>query len=372
MPRPDALAGTEDGLEDPPERSPPRPTITSIKFRSSVGALTGVAHDSPGRGGAAQSAEQGAATQSLLRWACVLLAHSCAFAGLCLGTEHLYFSAGAQGAQDECDTQFVAGSRMLVHEFIGWAPVWGRNALLVTGLLAVCRAAADLERRPGIVQGLLLGVGKQDGRAPSAGWHAIVVGSEGGTALQRQPQFEQVRLERGMSPRQALVVASSKLALWHWSQPCAYLWLLWVYRCYVFDLGPMQQHLAAVVAARESLYLLSTLLATWHCPVYLLLDLRTVWNEEASKLQRFLRLAMYILTPHNFVALSLARRFPTLRDMFLGMGAVQVLADLSSCFALAALLANTLEARAGIVEDVVPLIVGALLVQGLASRVCTC
>ena len=161
-----------------------------------------------------------------------------------------------------------------------------------------------------------------------------------------------------------IFLASSKLTLWHWSQPCAYLWLLWVYRCYVVGLGRVQQHLAAVVAAREALYLLSTLLATWQCPVYLLLDLRTVWNEAEGKLQRSLRLAMYILTPHNFVALSLARRFPSLRQAFLGLGAAQVLADLSSCFALAALLANTLEARATIGEDVVPLIVGKLCAEG--------
>jgi len=135
----------------------------------------------------------------------------------------------------------------------------------------------------------------------------------------------------------------------------------------VVGLGRAQQHLAAVVAAREALYLLSTLLATWQCPVYLLLDLRTVWNEAEGKLQRSLRLAMYILTPHNFVALSLARRFPSLRQAFLGLGAAQVLADLSSCFALAALLANTLEARATIAEDVVPLIVGKLCAEDWAG-----
>ena len=95
-----------------------------------------------------------------------------------------------------------------------------------------------------------------------------------------------------------------------------------------------------------------------------MLDLRTVWNEAQGKLLRSLRLAMYILTPHNFVALSLARRFPSLRQAFLGLGAAQVLADLSSCFTLAALLANTLEARATIEEDVVPLIVGKLCAEG--------
>ena len=366
MPRADDLAAPRLEARRRGEDAPDRP---ATQMRSSVGALTGV-----GGQEAAPSDQGGAGQWLVLRWACVILVHGCTCMGLWLGMERLYFGVVGQPAAGECDTHFEAGSRRLVHEFIGWAPVWGRNAVLVAGVLWVCRKVAGLERTPGTVQALLLGVGEQDGQARTAGWDAIVgsgVGGGGadndGTTVEKQPRFEQARSEREMSYRQAVVVASSKLALWHWSQPCAYLWLLWVYRCYVVGLGRAQQHLAAVVAAREALYLLSTLLATWQCPVYLLLDLRTVWNEAEGKLQRSLRLAMYILTPHNFVALSLARRFPSLRQAFLGLGAAQVLADLSSCFALAALLANTLEARATIAEDVVPLIVGKLCAEDWAG-----
>jgi hypothetical protein len=56
------------------------------------------------------------------------------------------------------------------------------------------------------------------------------------------------------------------------------------------------------VVAREVLYVLSiTFVAIW-LPVFLLLDLRAVW-AESTPLQRFVWLAMYILTPHNYVAL---------------------------------------------------------------------
>eukprot|EP01046_Picozoa_sp_COSAG06_P027170 COSAG06_NODE_2381_length_6980_cov_11.893039_2_plen_631_part_00 len=117
--------------------------------------------------------------------------------------------------------------------------------------------------------------------------------------------------------------------------------------CFANRLGGAlsQPHLAAVVAAREVLYIVSLLFATARLPVFLLLDLRTVWAESAP-LQRFVRMAMYILTPHNYVALCCAARFPTWRRAFLGLAATQVIADLSSCFALAALLASTIEESA--------------------------
>jgi hypothetical protein len=51
-----------------------------------------------------------------------------------------------------------------------------------------------------------------------------------------------------------------------------YLWMLFPYRCYIASLGEWQQRFAAIVAAREVLYLGSTVLATWQCPVFLLMD----------------------------------------------------------------------------------------------------
>ena len=107
-------------------------------MRSSVGALTGVG------GQEAAPSDQGGAGQSLvLRWACVILVHGCTCMGLWLGMERLYFGVVGQPAAGECDAHFEAGSRRLVHEFIGWAPVWGRNAVLVAGVLWVCRRRSD-------------------------------------------------------------------------------------------------------------------------------------------------------------------------------------------------------------------------------------
>jgi hypothetical protein len=115
-----------------------------------------------------------------------------------------------------------------------------------------------------------------------------------------------------------------------------------VYRCFVAKLGGLQQILASVVAVREVLYISSLLFATVKLPVFLLLDLRTVWVESAP-LERLFRMALYIFTPHNYVILCAAARFPAWRSGFLVLGMIQVLADLSSCFALAALLASTVE-----------------------------
>jgi hypothetical protein len=49
------------------------------------------------------------------------------------------------------------------------------------------------------------------------------------------------------------------------------------------------------------------------------------------------------LTPHNYTALCLGNRFRGWRRTFLGLAGVQVLADLSSCFALAALMSGGIE-----------------------------
>ena len=82
--------------------------------------------------------------------------------------------------------------------------------------------------------------------------------------------------------------------------------MLAVCRCVVAGLGVWQQRYAAVVAAREVLYLCSTLLATWQCPVFLLMDPITAWKEAENRLEKVMRAAMYVLTPHNYTALCLA------------------------------------------------------------------
>ena len=63
-----------------------------------------------------------------------------------------------------------------------------------------------------------------------------------------------------------------------------------------------------VVAAREVLYLATTLAGVLVCPAYLLLDLATVWTEDggATTAAKVFRAAVYVLTPHNYVAVCLA------------------------------------------------------------------
>jgi hypothetical protein len=62
------------------------------------------------------------------------------------------------------------------------------------------------------------------------------------------------------------------------------------------------------VAAREVLYLATTLAGVLVCPAYLLLDLTTVWTEDggATTAAKVFRAAVYVLTPHNYVAVCLA------------------------------------------------------------------
>jgi hypothetical protein len=162
-----------------------------------------------------------------------------------------------------------------------------------------------------------------------------------------QPMWEQVKKARNLTQCQAVVSAVIKLIFWHWSQPAVYLWVLGVYRCYIAKLGPAQQDFAAVVAAREVLYLCSTVLAAWQCPVFLLMDPVSAWGE-ADGLESVQRAALYVFTPHNYTALCLANRFRGWRRAFLGLAGTQVIADLASCFALGALMAGGIKQPNGV------------------------
>ena len=254
--------------------------------------------------------------------------HSLYFGPVVSSSERLGCSAGDLEKEAQNTLEYA----------VGWAPTYLRGSLLVFLAKKLCEKAAGFESRGGLAEGLL-GAGGAD----RAGWVAIVQPSVSAP----QPSWTEAREARHLDQRQALSVASLKLMFWHLPQPLAYLGLLYAYRCFVARLGGQlsQPYLAAVVAVRELLYMCSLVFATAKLPVFLLLDLRTVWGES-TRLQRFVRLAMYALTPHNYVALCCAARFPAWRRAFLALAATQVVADLSSCFALAALLASTIEQSA--------------------------
>jgi hypothetical protein len=58
---------------------------------------------------------------------------------------------------------------------------------------------------------------------------------------------------------------------------------IWVFDAYFCDLSPSgvfsQLEVGRIVAAREVVYLATTLCAGFGCPVFLLLDIETVWTE---------------------------------------------------------------------------------------------
>ena len=268
---------------------------------------------------------------ALCRWGGWALGLLIVAASLCWLMDALSF-----GFLDSGATTLETTSRKSALEFVGWAPGYLQAGVLLFVVKKLCKKVTGFDAGRGLGMALLTGHG--DGDADAACWLALVQPADG----KPQPTWAEAREERGLTQRQAVSSAVVKLFLWHLSQPLVYLGLLCVYRCFVAKLGGQQPWLASVVGAREVLYIVSLLFATAKLPVFLLLDLRMVWVESAP-LERFVRLAMYVLMPHNYVALCSAARFPAWRRAFLGLAATQVIADLSSCFALAALLASTVQ-----------------------------
>eukprot|EP01051_Picozoa_sp_SAG22_P001841 SAG22_NODE_76_length_22248_cov_14.352070_7_plen_823_part_00 len=152
----------------------------------------------------------------------------------------------------------------------------------------------------GLLRLLLTGHGLKPVPRLAASWIAITDDTT------PQSTWHEARESLGLDVRQAIGVSIAKLLLWHWSQPLAFLSVFYAYGCH---LEPLQVWFGLVVAAREVLYLATTLAGVVACPVYLLLDVSSVWSESESSVQGCWRLAVYILTPHNYVALCLSTRF---------------------------------------------------------------
>ena len=355
----------------------------------SVAPLSVPSLNSKQSGRAAASCGAVAAKWGLAALGCAIigvLAWMCMFA--------LYFEL----LQDECRGSFDILSGTVIEAAIGALPIWARNLLLsqtffkvakkvnvrrrsALGLLVACLLGAGLSlwsfegsssksralliiggsfvftictfaareachrasgftHGSGLVEMLLLG--STVGAVERAGWLAIV---DDGQVPQHT--WHEARDARKLTQRQAVASAATRLLMWHWSQPLAYLWVLRVYRCYVAALGSTQIYLATIVAAREVIYLGSTVLALTACPVFLLLDPITIWHESENYSQCCVRVAAYVLTPHNYVAFCLAKRFATSwsNRLYLGLAGIQVVADLASCFALGALLASGIQSE---------------------------
>eukprot|EP01050_Picozoa_sp_SAG11_P018511 SAG11_NODE_2809_length_2946_cov_70.570776_2_plen_764_part_00 len=152
----------------------------------------------------------------------------------------------------------------------------------------------------GLLRLLLTGHGLKPVPRLAASWIAIT------DDTLPQSTWHEARESLGLDVRQAIGVSITKLLLWHWSQPLAFLLVFYAYGC---ELEPIQVCFGLVVAAREVLYLTTTMAGIVACPVYLLLDVSSVWSESETSVQGCWRLAVYILTPHNYVALCLSTRF---------------------------------------------------------------
>jgi hypothetical protein len=182
--------------------------------------------------------------------------YSAACTALWYGRWLLYFGDADGSSGQECSGN-ENSSKEVVHWVVGTAPLCARNFLLMAALGYCGRKFGCLTGTGGgVLETLLCGDSSGDGDADMAGWFAIVGDHAGDRA---QSIWTEACDTRRMTQKQAAVLGGAKLLLWHWSQPRAFLWLLYVFRGEVTALGPTQQSLAAVVATREVLG--STLLA---------------------------------------------------------------------------------------------------------------
>ena len=190
-----------------------------------------------------------------------------------------------------------------------------------------------------------------------AGWDAIV------RERSRAPStWTEAREALGLSVRQAVWSCGSKLLLWHWAQPLSYFAVLGIYYCTLPDDDPNQRLLGLraigrTVAYREAAYLLSTLLALWLSPAYLLLELDPVLKPASAADERCCwcccrrtvdwqaakRWGVYLLAPHVYVTLCLERWAKSagrccVETLLVLVGVLQALADFVSVGALLFLL----------------------------------
>ena len=111
-------------------------------------------------------------------------------------------------------------------------------------------------------------------------------------AMQQRMTWEDARKDLGINFCTAFTVSMVRLLFWHWMQPFLYFWVVYAYWD-LLDKG--QQVLALIVAGREVIYFVLTLIGLCVNRVYLLVDLRASWKEEK------LNLGLYVLAPEKYV-----------------------------------------------------------------------
>lgn len=93
------------------------------------------------------------------------------------------------------------------------------------------------------------------------------------------------------------VVTDQAAELCSFFSPVADLWVFDSYYCELSttEQGIHQRLVGRIVAAREVVYLATTLCAACACPVFLLLDITAVWKEERCLRLRVSRIAAYLV-----------------------------------------------------------------------------
>ena len=238
-------------------------------------------------------------------------------------------------------------------ELVGYGGAGTVNTILSPrkAAAAAARAAAGAAEAEG-----------QQAAGAAAGWDAIAAQKKSSFFPSEPPStWTDARVALGLSVRQAVWSCGGKMLLWHWTQPLSYLAVFGVYYCSLDDDGyfaDVQRICGMFVAVREALYLVSTLLALWLNPAYLLLELDGVlrpaaegWGEgrcgwwrrvDGAALKQWV---FYLLAPHHYVTFCLFRgvlgvgnsccKFPVAIALI-----VQHMADLCSAMALVVLLSQ--------------------------------
>lgn len=100
----------------------------------------------------------------------------------------------------------------------------------------------------------------------------------------------------------AILIASVRLLFWHWLQPFLYFYVLFI--CWE-SLMDIQRILGLVVCSRELLYWMMTIIAVIVNPVYLLVDLRSSWQEHDEWDLRLTQIGSYVIAPEKYVAMAI-------------------------------------------------------------------
>lgn len=119
------------------------------------------------------------------------------------------------------------------------------------------------------------------------------------------------RLALGYTPVMAICVAILRLVFWHWMQPAMYCLVLYIYST---EISSLQLIFGILVACREVIYVLLTIMALFTNPSFLLVNLSANWDNEIAwshLLCNPLRyLIIYVTAPEKFVCYC-AFRNPT-------------------------------------------------------------